>query len=101
MTKHVLAFLLLLLPPALVSQDFTDELTRLIELTDKARFAEAIEGYRRLANQPASPRWLKAASQYEIAELYARLRDHRAAAEALREALAAGFDDCQSAPRVS
>ena len=87
---------LLLIAPLMASQDLTDELTKLIELTDNGRFAEAIEGYRRLYNQPTSPQWLKAGSQYEIAELYARLRDNRAAATALREALALGFDDCQS-----
>lgn len=97
MTKQVLTLLILFLGPALGSQDFTDELTRLIELTDNKRFKEAIEGYRHLLNRPASPRWLKAGSQYEIAELYARLTDRRAAVEALREALELGFDDCQSA----
>jgi len=96
-TKQALAFLLLLLLPAVGSQDFTDELIKLIELTDSKRFADAIEGYRQLLNRPASPRWLKAGSQYEIAELHARLGDRRAAAAALREALEAGFDDCQSA----
>ena len=64
MTKQVLAFLVLLLWPAVASQDFTDELTRLIELTDNKRFKEAVEGYRLLLNRPASPRWLKAGSQY-------------------------------------
>ena len=88
--------LLLLTAPVIASQDLTDELTRLIELTDNGRFAEAIEGYRRLANKGTAPRWVKAGSQYEIAELYARLRDNRAAATALREALTLGFDDCQT-----
>ena len=88
---------LLLIGPAIASQDLTEELTKLIELTDKGRFAEAIEGYRRLAAQGTSPQWLKAGSQYEIAELYARLRNNRAAATALQDALVLGFDDCQTA----
>lgn len=91
----VFAFLLLLARVS-GSQDLTDELTTLIQLTDNGRFAEAIKGYQRLANRPTAPRWLKAGSQYEIAELYGRLRDGRAAAAALREALALGFDDCQT-----
>lgn len=90
-----LAFLLLL-APVHAAQDFTDELTRLIELTDSERFAEAIEGYRRLASQPASPQWLKAASQYVMAELYGRLGNRAAAAAALARALELGFDDCQT-----
>jgi hypothetical protein len=90
-----LAFLLLL-SQARGSQDFTDELTRLIELTDNNQLTDAIEGYRRLATQPSSPQWLKAGSQYEMAELSARAGDRKAAAAALAQALELGFDDCQS-----
>ena len=97
MTKHAVTFLILLFSPTIAVQDFTAELTKLIELADSQRLAEAIDGYRRLANQPAAPRWLKAGSQYEIAELYARLSDRRAAAAALQQAFDLGFDDCQSA----
>jgi hypothetical protein len=97
MTKQILALVVLVLLPTAAAQDFTDELITLIELTDNKRFTEAIEGYRRILNRSGSPRWLKAGSQYEIAELYARLSDRRAAAAALRDALELGFDDCQSA----
>ena len=97
MTRQILALVFIGFLSTAVSQDFTDELTALIELADNKRYAEAIDGYRRLLNRSASPQWLKAGSQYEIAELYARLRDHRAAATALRAALDLGFDDCQSA----
>jgi len=97
MPKPILALALLVVLPAAASQDFTDELTTLIELTDNKRFAEAIDGYRRLLNRSTSPRWLKAGSQYEIAELHAKLSDRRAAAAALRDAFDLGFDDCQSA----
>jgi tetratricopeptide (TPR) repeat protein len=97
MPKQILALVVLVVLPTAAAQDFTDELTTLIELSDNKRFAEAIEGYRRLLNRSTSPRWLKAGSQYEIAELYAKLSDRRAAEAALRDALDLGFDDCQSA----
>jgi hypothetical protein len=93
--RSALAFALVL-SWGFVSQDFTDELTRLIELVDNNELTEAIEGYRRLASQAASPPWLKASSQYEMAELHARLGDRKAATAALLRAFELGFDDCQS-----
>jgi hypothetical protein len=54
-------------------QDYTDQLIKLTELTDNQEYREAINGYKRLQTQPGAPAWLKAASQYEIAELYAEL----------------------------
>jgi hypothetical protein len=77
-------------------QDYTEELTRLIELADAKEFRQAIDGYRKLASSAASPPWLKAASHYEIAELHARLRERPQAIAAMRQAVELGFDDCHS-----
>src|SRR5215212_1686124 len=54
-------------------QDYTDLLLRLTELTDNKQYNKAIEGYRRLQARPGTPGWLKAASEYEVAELYGAL----------------------------
>jgi hypothetical protein len=79
------------------AQDYTAELTRLIELADKNELRQAIAGYQKLAGDSGSPQWLKAASQYEIAELYAKLGDAQPAVAALQQAIGLGFDDCQAA----
>jgi tetratricopeptide (TPR) repeat protein len=81
-------------------QDYTDQLTKLIELTDNKQYREAIYGYKRLEAQPGTPGWLKAASEYEIAELYGALNDTDNAIAALSRAVQLGFDDCIS-PRAS
>jgi hypothetical protein len=77
-------------------EDYTAELTRLIGLSDAKEFRQAIDGYKKLAADPSSPGWLKAASEYEIAELYARSSERQPALEAMREAVRLGFDDCHS-----
>ena len=81
-------------------QDYTDQLIRLIELSDNEQYREAIDGYQRLQAQPGSPGWLKAASEYEIAELYGALNETDNAIAALTRAVQLGFDDCLS-PRAS
>lgn len=81
-------------------QDYTDELMRVTELTDNKQYREAIDGYRRLQAQPGTPDWLKAASEYEVAELYAALRENDKAVAALSHAVQLGFDDCIT-PRSS
>jgi hypothetical protein len=59
---------------------------------------EAIHGYHALEAQPGTPGWLKAASEYEIAEIYAALRDNDFAVAALDHAVQLGFDDCLTPP---
>jgi hypothetical protein len=81
-------------------QDYTDQLIKLIELTDNKQYREAIDGYKRLRAQPGAPGWLKAASEYEIAELYGALNETDNAIAALSRAVQLGFDDCVT-PRTS
>jgi len=83
-----------------LQQDYVDRLTKLSELTSNQQFREAIDGYKRLAAQPGTPEWLKAGSEYEIAELYAALNDTDNAVAALNHAVQLGFDDCLT-PRTS
>ena len=56
-------------------QDYTDQLMRLTLLTDNKQYREAINGYKSLEAQPGTPGWLKAASEYEIAEIYGALNE--------------------------
>lgn len=96
-------FLVSLLASVLVvgaQQDYIEQLTRLIELTDSQQYREAINGYKRLGSQPGAPGWLKAGSEYEIAELYAELNETDNAIAALNNAVQLGFDDCLT-PRTS
>ena len=81
-------------------QDYTDLLLRLTELTDNKQYNKAIEGYRRLQAEPGTPGWLKAASEYEVAELYGALGQTDNAIASFRRAVEAGFDDCLT-PRSS
>lgn len=75
-------------------QDYVDELMKLTELTDNQQYREAINGYKRLESQPGAPEWLKAGSEYEIAELFAELNEPDNAIGALNNAVRLGFDDC-------
>src|ERR1043165_10005855 len=81
-------------------QDYVDELIKLSELSSSKQYREAIDGYKQLESQPGAPDWLKAASEYEIAELYGQLNDTDNAIAALNNAVQLGFDDCL-APRSS
>ena len=63
-------------------QDYTEQLMKLVQLSDNKQYRDAIIGYRNLEAQPETPGWLKAASEYEIAEILwdaerARQRDRR------------------------
>ena len=96
-------FFVLLLTGAHVlgaQQDYIDQLIDLTELTDNQQYREAINGYRRLQAQAGAPQWLKAASEYEIAELYGALNDTDNAIAALSRAVQLGYDDCLT-PRSS
>jgi hypothetical protein len=75
-------------------QDYTDQLMRLVQLTDNKQYREAINGYRSLQAQPGTPGWLKAGCEYEIAELYGALNEPDNAMAALSRAVQLGFDDC-------
>jgi hypothetical protein len=75
-------------------QDYVDQLIKLTELTDNQQYREAIKGYRNLQAQPGAPQWLKAGSEYEIAELYGALNETENAIAALSRAVQLGFDDC-------
>jgi hypothetical protein len=81
-------------------QDYVDQLMKLTELSDNQQYREAINGYKTLESQPGTPGWLKAGSEYEIAELYAELNDTDNAIAALNNAVQLGFDDCLT-PRTS
>jgi hypothetical protein len=81
-------------------QDYTAELMKLTRLADDKQYRGAIDGYKRLQAQPGTPEWLRAASEYEIAELYGALHDTDAGIAALARAVQLGFDDCIT-PRVS
>ena len=81
-------------------QDYTDQLMRLTVLTDNKQYREAINGYKSLQAQPGTPGWLKASSEYEMAELYGALNETENAIAALNRAVQLGFDDCIT-PRSS
>ena len=81
-------------------EDYTDQLMKLTELTDSEQYREAINGYKRLQAQPGTPGWLKAACEYEMAELYGALNETDNAIAALGRAVQLGFDDCLT-PRAS
>lgn len=81
-------------------QDYIDELIKLGQLSANQQYREAIDGYKRLESQPGAPDWLKAGSEYEIAELYGQLNETDNAIAALNNAVQLGFDDCLS-PRTS
>ncbi len=86
--------------PQAAQQDYTTELLKLSELTDSKQYREAISGYKNLQAQPGTPSWLKAATEYEIAELYGALHETDNAIAALGRAVQLGFDDCIT-PRAS
>jgi tetratricopeptide (TPR) repeat protein len=81
-------------------QDYGDQLLRLGQLSNSKQYREAINGYKRLETQPETPAWLKAACEYEIAEMYGTLNETDNAIDALSRAVQLGFDDCLS-PRAS
>ena len=85
---------------ASAQQDYIDQLIKLSELSDSHQYREAINGYKRLESQPGAPAWLKAGSEYEIAELYGELSETDNAIAALDNAVQLGFDDCLT-PRTS
>ena len=96
----VLFLLLVGARPAGAQQDYIDQLIKLSELSDSQQYREAINGYKRLESQPGAPAWLKAGSEYEIAELYGELGETDNAIAALNNAVQLGFDDCLT-PRTS
>ena len=77
-------------------QDYVDQLLKLSELSSSQQYREAINGYKKLESQPGAPQWLKAGSEYEIAELYGTLNESDNAIAALSRAVQLGFDDCLS-----
>jgi hypothetical protein len=92
-------FLVLLLTGAPLhgqQQDYVDQLLKLSELSSNQQYREAINGYKRLESQPGAPQWLKAGSEYEIAELFGTLNETDNAIAALSRAVQLGFDDCLS-----
>ena len=95
-TALISIFMFSFLAGAMASQrqDYTDQLMRLTVLTDNKQYREAIHGYKSLQAQPGTPGWLKAASEYEMAELYGALNETENAIAALNRAVQLGFDDC-------
>src|ERR1044072_3313300 len=100
MLRIAVIVLFLLAVGVCAQQDYVDRLMKLSELTSNQELREAIDGYKRLESEPGTPEWLKAGSEYEIAELYATLNDTDNAIAALNRAVQLGFDDCLS-PRAS
>ncbi len=98
------ALLLVLISAPVLAQtqspDYTSQLIKLTALIENKQYREAINGYRTLQAQPGTPGWLKAACEYEIAELYAALQDRENAITAFNGAVQLGFDDCIT-PRAS
>jgi hypothetical protein len=102
-TALISIFLLPLLAGTAVlatQQDYIDELIKLSQLSSNEQYREAISGYKKLEAPPGAPGWLKAGSEYEIAELYGTLNETNSALTALTRAAQLGFDDCLS-PRAS
>lgn len=85
---------------ASAQEDYVDQLIRLSELSAMQQYREAINGYKKLESQPGAPGWLKAGSEYEIAELYGALSETDNAIAAFNNAVQLGFDDCLT-PRTS
>lgn len=81
-------------------QDYIDQLLKLSELSSNQQYREAINGYKKLEAQPGAPAWLRAGSEYEIADLYGALDESDNAIIALGRAVQLGYDDCLS-PRAS
>ena len=77
-------------------RDYVDRLLKLSELSSNQQYREAINGYKRLEAEPATPEWLKAGCEYEIAELYGALNETDNAIAALSRAVQLGYDDCVS-----
>jgi len=77
-------------------QDYIDQLIKLSELSSNQQYREAIDGYQKLESKPGTPAWLKAACEYEIAELYGALNETDNAVAALSHAVQLAFDDCLS-----
>jgi tetratricopeptide (TPR) repeat protein len=75
-------------------QDYTDQLMKLVQSIENKQYREAISGFKSLEAQPGTPGWLRAASEYEIAELYGTLNEPDNAIAALSRAVQLGFDDC-------
>jgi hypothetical protein len=73
---------------------------KLGELASAGQYREALGGFRKLQEQPGTPRWLRAASEYEIAELQAALHENEGAMAALGRSVQLGYDDCLT-PRSS
>jgi tetratricopeptide (TPR) repeat protein len=97
----IILFSLLAGTPVLAAQqDYTEQLIKLTQLSDNEQYREAIDGYKSLQAQPGTPGWLKAACEYEIAELYGALDETDNAIAALGRAAQLGFDDCLT-PRAS
>jgi hypothetical protein len=99
MVRTAVISILFYLPQA-TGQDYTDQLMKLSEVTGNKQYREAIAGYQSLEAQAGTPAWLKAGSEYEIAELYGTLHENDNAIAALGRAVQLGFDDCLS-PRAS
>jgi tetratricopeptide (TPR) repeat protein len=81
-------------------QDYIDQLMKLSESSSSQQYRDAIDGYKKLAARPGIPQWLKAGSEYELAELYATVDETENALAALSRAVQLGYDDCLS-PRAS
>jgi hypothetical protein len=80
--------------------DYIDELTRLSQLASDGQYQQAIEGYQALQAQAGTPNWLRAASEFEIADLHGALHETDKAIASLGRSVQLGYDDCLT-PRTS
>ena len=77
------------------SASYTDELSRLAALAQKAEtHSDAIDGYLRLAQNTDTPAWLRGPLYFEVANIYADDGSYQKAMNALDQAVKLGYDDC-------
>jgi hypothetical protein len=82
------------------ANDYVDELKKLSQLSSDGQYQQAITGYRALQAQAGTPGWLRAASEFEIADLHGALHETDQAIAALGRSVQMGYDDCLT-PRSS
>jgi len=80
--------------------DYVDQLTKLSQLASDGQYQQAIGGYQALQAQAGTPSWLRAASEFEIADLHGALRETDKAIASLGRSVQLGYDDCLT-PRAS
>jgi hypothetical protein len=94
MKKGIIFWILLLVPLLAISAQYDDELVRLSGLMENKQYAEAIEGYGKLAINSNSPDWLKAFSFVEMSVASLESGNQATGREYFAKAVDLGYDDC-------